>query len=59
MENNLQIAEYNCMRRPTPEEIEVARQRVVDPNILFGDEKLYFIFKMLGMDVEYEDIVND
>ena len=59
MEDNLKVAEYRCRRRPTHEEIELARKRVADPNILTGRDKLYAIFKMAGIDVEYDEIFAD
>ena len=59
MENNLNIAEYECMRRPTPEEIELARKRVADPNILTGKDKLYAFYKSIGYDVDYDEIFAD
>ena len=59
MENNLNVAEYRCRRRPTHEEIELARKRVADPNILTGDDRLYAIFKMAGIDVDYDEIIAD
>ena len=59
MADNLKVAEYRCRRRPTHEEIELARKRVADPNILTGRDKLYAIFKMAGIDIEYDEIFAD
>ena len=59
MDNNLNTAEYSCRRRPTHEEIELARKRVVDPNILSGKDRLYAFYEMMGRDVEYDEIFAD
>ena len=59
MSINLNTAEYHCKRRPTHEEIELARKRVADPNILTGKDKLYAMYKMIGMDVDYDGIFED
>ena len=59
MDNKLNTAEYACRRRPTHEEIELARKRVEDPNILTGKDALYAFYKTMGMDVEYDEIFAD
>ncbi len=59
MDTNLNSATYNCMKRPTHEEIELARKRVADPAILTGKDGLYAFYKMLGFDVEYDEIFAD
>ena len=59
MDNNLNAAEYACRRRPTHEEIELARKRVADPNILTGKDALFAFYKMMGMDIEYDEIFSD
>jgi len=59
MSINLNTAEYHCKRRPTHEEIELARKRVADPNILTGKDKLYAMYKMIGVDVDYDRIFED
>ena len=59
MDTNLNTAEYACRRRPTHEEIELARRRVADPNILTGKDALYAFYKMRGMNVEYDEIFAD
>ena len=56
MENNLNCAEYNCMGRATHEEIELARKRVADPNILTGKDGLYAYYQSRGYDVDYDEI---
>lgn len=56
MNTNLKTAEYNCMSRPTHEQIVAARQRALDPTILSGKDKLYALYKIIGMDVDYDSI---
>ena len=59
MDNNLNTAEYSCRRRLTHEKIELARKRLADPNILTGKDRLYAFYKMMGRDVEYDEIFAD
>ena len=59
MYDDLNIVEYECMRRPTHEEIELARKRVADPNIVTGKDKLYAFYKSIGYDVNYDEIFSD
>lgn len=57
MDSNLKTAEYNCRKWITdPEEIRLAREREANPNVLSGKDKLYALYQMLGMEVDYDDI---
>ena len=40
------------------EEWEMLRKWEMDPNMPSGKEKMYHFCKLLGMDVEFEDIFN-
>ena len=60
MTTNLKTAEYNCRKLITdPEAIRIAREREAGPNILSGKDRVYALYKMLGMDVEYDEIFAD
>ena len=57
--DNLEAAEYCCRRRPTELEICLARQREADPNILSGKDRIFALYKMLGMEIDYDEIFAD
>ena len=59
MDNAVNTIGYSCRKLPTHEEIELARKRVADPTILTGKDRLYALYKMLGFDVEYDEIFAD
>lgn len=56
---NINTASYHCMKRPTIEEIRLARKRQEDPNILSGKDKVYAWYKMMGMEIDYDEIFAD
>ena len=54
------IAQYNCRKWITdPEEIRLAREREQDPNILSGKDRIYAFYKMMGMEIDYDEIFAD
>ncbi|MBP3791225.1 MAG: hypothetical protein ILA26_04265 [Methanobrevibacter sp.] len=59
MADNTNTAEYYCKKLPSPEEIELARKRQEDPNILSGKDKVYAWYKIMGMEIEYDEIFAD
>lgn len=60
MDIDSKIAEYNCRKRITdPEEIRLARERERDPNILSGKDRIYALYKMMEMEIEYDEIFAD
>ena len=58
MDNNL-AAEFSCRKRPGHLEIELARQRQMDPNILSGRDKMYVLYVALGIDIDYDEVFGD
>lgn len=59
MDNNTNTAEYHCKKLPSLEEIELARKRQEDPNVLSGKDKVYAWYKMMGMEIDYDEIFAD
>lgn len=53
-----QTIEFNCRKWITdPEAIRLARERENDPNILSGKDVIYAFYRMMGMEIDYEDIL--
>ena len=50
METKLNTVEDECMRQPTHEEIELARKRAANPNILTGKDKLHAYCQSISYD---------
>ena len=51
------VAVYGGRRKNiTPEAIKVARERERDPNILSGKDRVYALYQILGMEIDYDDI---
>ena len=60
MDSNSQIAQYDCRKWVTdPEEIRLAREREANPNILSGKDRIFAFYKMMGMEIDYDDIFSD
>ena len=54
---NIQIAEYGGRRIITdPEFYRIAAEMERDPNVLSGRDGVYALYKMMGMDIEYDEI---
>ena len=54
---NIQVAEYCCRKRITdPEFYRIMREQERDPNILSGIDIIYALYKMMGMEVTYEEL---
>ena len=55
---NIQVAEYNSIKRITdPEFYRIMREQEMDPNILSGIDRIYALYKMMGMEVTYEELM--
>ena len=51
------IAEYSCKKRITnPETFKRAQERMDDPNIITGKEGVYYLFKMMKIPIEWDEI---
>lgn len=60
MSDNLKTIEFGHFKRVTdPEEIRLARERELDPNVLSGKDRIYAIYKTMGMEIDYDDIFAD
>ena len=60
MDSNSQIAQYDCRKWVTdPEELRLAREREANPNILSGKDRIFAFYKMMGMEIDYDDIFSD
>ena len=52
--------EYECKKRITnPEIFKRGRERMDDPNIITGKEGVYYLFQMMGIPIEWDDIFAD
>lgn len=53
-------AEYGCKKRITdPEVFKKAAARMDDPNIITGKEGVYYLFKMMGIPIEWNEIFSE
>lgn len=54
------IAEYSCKKRITdPEVFKKAQERMDDPNVITGKEGVYYLFEMMGIPIEWDDIFTE
>lgn len=54
------LAEYSCKKRITdPQIIKEAQERMDNPNIITGKEGIYYLFEMMGMHIEWDEIFAD
>lgn len=55
---NTQVSEYGCLKKDiiNAETIRLARERERDPNILSGKDRVYVLYQMVGMEIDYDDI---
>ena len=50
-------AEFSSFKRiSNPEVFKIARERKRDPNILSGKDMVYSFYRLMGMEIYYEDI---
>lgn len=55
--SNIETAEYTSLRRDIdPEAIRLARERERDPDLLSGKDRIYALYKMMGMEIDYDEI---
>ena len=60
MMDNISTAEYNCVKKIwDPEEFRKADERNADPNILSGKDAVYAFYKLMGMEIDYDEIFAD
>lgn len=53
-------AQYNCLKKIyDPEEFRKADERNADSNIITGKDAVYLLYRIRGMDVEYDEIFAD
>lgn len=56
----IEIAEYSCKKRITNPEIFIeAQERMDNPNIITGKEGVYYLFKMMGIPIEWDEIFSE
>ncbi len=54
------IAEYSCKKRITdPQAFKNAQERMDNPNIITGKEGVYYLFNMMGIPIEWDDIFTE
>ncbi len=59
-ELNNHVAEYACRTKMiTPETIKLAREMERDPTILSARDRIYAFYKLVGMDIEYDEIFSE
>lgn len=60
MDSDENVIRFSCLRKVSdPEVIRIAREYENNPATLSGKEGVYSFFKMMGMDVEYDEIFQD
>ena len=51
------VAIYGGRRKNiSPEAIKVARDNERDPSVLSGEDRIYYFYKLMGMNIEYDEI---
>lgn len=54
------IADYGCKKRITdPEVFKKAATRMDNPNIITEKEGVYYLFKMMGIPIEWNEIFSE
>ena len=58
---NTNVIELACLKRDiiNPESIKLARERERNPAILSGKDRIYAFYKLVGMDIEYDEIFSE
>lgn len=57
--DNMQ-AEYNCLKRINdPEEFKKAEERIQNPNVITGKDAVYLVYRLMGMEIDYDEIFAD
>jgi len=60
IKSNIQTAEYNCVKKICdPEELIKIDERNANPNILTGKDAVYAFYKLMGLEIEYDEIFAD
>ena len=60
MDTNSKTAEYGCQKHITnPEVLKFLREFVNNPLTPSPKEMMYYAYKRIGMDVDYEEIFED
>lgn len=56
----VKMAKYQCKKRITdPEVFKRAANRMDDHTIITGKEGVYYLFKMMGIPIEWDDIFTE
>ena len=55
-ESDIETAEYTALRIVDPEIIRLARERERDPTLLSGKDRIYALYQMMGMEINYDEI---
>ena len=61
MDNEIDtVAKYDCLKRITdPKEFQKADERNANPNILTGKDAVFALYKLMGMEIDYDEIFAD
>ncbi len=55
-----EIAEYNHQKRITnPELFKQVHERMDNPNVITGKEGVYYLFKMMGIPINIDEIFSE
>ena len=59
-ESEIETAEYTAIKYDLdPELIRLAREREEDPTLLSGKDRIYAVYQMMGMEIEYDEIFSE
>lgn len=61
-ESTSNVIGYSCRKKPTPEEREKIRERINDPYVLTGIDKLRAFYEWMGLEFDediFEKIIRD
>ena len=61
-ESTSNIIEFSCRKKPTPEERRKIRERIKDPHVLTGVDKLRAFYEWRGLEFDediFEKIIRD
>lgn len=62
IESTSKVIGYSCRKKPTPEERRKMRERINDPHILTGIDKLRAFYEWRGLEFDediFEKIIRD
>ncbi|MBQ6629647.1 MAG: hypothetical protein IJH65_12645 [Methanobrevibacter sp.] len=55
-----EVVEYSCKKRITdPEIFKKAKERMDNPNIITGKKGVYYLFEMMGIPIEWDEIFSE